>query len=119
MLQNPSLNFRSGQSLSLLAATYENLLYSKLSKTSREHAVKFKELEERAESAEAERIFTELELNNAQSERDAALQRVEVLEAAHEGASVLHVPIASVSDVGPEDLSQKLKAAHKEVRRTV
>jgi hypothetical protein len=92
------------------------LLCSQLSKASSEHAARVKELEEAAEAAEAERIFTELELNNARSESDAAVQRVKVLEEGHDrDAAVLQVPIASVSDVAPGDLSQQLKAAHKEV----
>lgn len=87
-----------------------------MSTASSEHAARVKEFEEAAEAAEAERIFTELELNNARLERDAAVQRVTALKEGHDrDDAVLQLPIASVSDVAPGDLSKQLKAAHKEV----
>jgi hypothetical protein len=89
-----------------------------LSKTQLEHTEQCKQLEEQAETAEAERIFIELELNNARAERDLAEANTkQLIDKYEQGASpLLQVPIASVSDFAPNDLSQKLKAAHKEVR---
>ena len=84
------------------------------------HMEHIKELEDKAEGAEAERVFIELELNNAKAERDEAEEQAgRLADKNHQStpsSPIVAVPIASVSDFAPSELSQKFKAAQKEVR---
>jgi hypothetical protein len=90
-----------------------------MKKAEKDHAAGRAELVERAEAAEAERLFIDLELQNVKVERDAAEARIKELTEppeTTESSPVVRVPMGSVSDIDPSDLSQKLKAAQEEVR---
>lgn len=61
-----------------------------------------------------------MELTNVKAERDDLIQKASVHASQAEVSSSqqLHIPIASVSDYDLSDVSQKLKAAQKEVNFT-
>lgn len=93
------------------------LLCSTLTEHTKRHAEETKTLHERIETTEAERTCIELELTNVKSERDDLVQKtsIQAFQAEVSSSKQLHVPIASVSDYDLSDVSQKLKAAQKEV----
>lgn len=95
----------------------DQLLCSALTEQTRRHAEETKGLHERNEVSEAERTCIEMELTNVKAERDHLLQKatVQAAEAAISSSQQLHIPIASVSDYDLSNVSQKLKAAQKEV----
>lgn len=71
------------------------------------------DMERRSESSDRERILERAEF----AERTVSDLTLELQRLARDKHPYLQVPLASVSDVEPCDLSQKLKAAQQEVRR--